>query len=175
MESKTWCENVLLVTKIFNEDAANIILYMGPTTAAPNHGKAWLSDEKQSLMQEVADGKQLDEIVALHGRTVWSIRCKLLDVAEQMKQQGNLGVVEKIRTILGIVSDNALDDEIQRIKKGDEERGSKRRRVEMPVVQPATTMDHNHHAVMSLLLDLKSKMLDLEGQLIDIRRMVERK
>ena len=140
----------------------------GNEDAARNHGKPWLANEQLLLMQEVSDRKSLFEIASTHCRTIGSIRSRILQMAECMKKNGES--VQHIGTILG-TSEERMDTEIISSKgERNNTKSAKRKRDD-----ECGTENHqniSNHMVVSLLLDLKSKLLDLERGLEDIKKTI---
>ena len=139
--------------------------------AAPNHMNPWHDSEQQLLMKEVSDGKSLEEIAGAHGRTSGSIRSRLMQMAVRMKMDGES--VSHIAKVLGM-SDERIDAAISDRQQREKNRSSKRQRRDDGLANTEDAVNISHqHMVVNLLLDLKSKLFDLDRSLEDIKRSVD--
>lgn len=81
-------------------------------------GKPWSDEEHKNLLQEVSDGKTIEEISILHKRTEGSITARLYDYAGKLMRDENISSREAHNRV------NKLID-ITRIKIAPEKRDKK--------------------------------------------------
>lgn len=148
-----------------------------------NRGAKWTQEEEDRMMQSIQRGHSIYAIAVEHQRTYSAIKARLVQVALRMLEDGcpQDQVCNQLHISKGDIEQFVYQKTVSKdthaqkapptegLQKQNAERDLKRQRKGFDTsLDPSVCT--SHQVLVNLLLDIKSKLVHLEGEIMDLKR-----